>query len=48
MLSIERGIVISYETMRRWAIKFGADYGCRQALKSPRAAANPDGLSRAR
>jgi putative transposase len=22
----ERGIVVSYETIRRWAIKFGADY----------------------
>jgi putative transposase len=23
---LERGIVVSYETIRRWAIKFGADY----------------------
>jgi len=22
---LERGIVVSYETIRRWAIKFGAD-----------------------
>ena len=31
---LERGIVVSYETIRRWAIKFGADYACR--LKSAR------------
>jgi putative transposase len=26
---LERGIVVSYETIRRWAIKFGVDYACR-------------------
>ena len=23
---LERGIVVSYETVRRWALKFGPDY----------------------
>ena len=31
----ERGIVVSYETMRRWAIKFGEDYARRLRRKSP-------------
>ncbi len=32
---LERGIVVSYETIRRWAIKFGADYARRLKRKSP-------------
>jgi putative transposase len=32
---LERGIVISYETIRRWAIKFGADYARRLKRKAP-------------
>ena len=31
----ERGIVVSYETIRRWAIKFGEDYARRLRRKSP-------------
>jgi putative transposase len=31
---LERGIVVSYETIRRWAIKFGADYACRLRRKA--------------
>src|SRR5271155_4350255 len=31
---LERGIVVSYETIRRWAIKFGADYA-RPKHKAP-------------
>ena len=30
-LLLERGIVVSYETIRRWALKFGAD--CARRLK---------------
>ena len=37
----ERGIGVSYETIRRWAIKFGADY----ALSESRRAAMTYGLS---
>jgi putative transposase len=32
---LERGIVVSYETIRRWATKFGADYGLRLKRKAP-------------
>src|SRR5579871_3617546 len=32
---LERGILVSYETIRRWAIKFGADYARRWKRKSP-------------
>jgi putative transposase len=32
---LERGIVVSYETIRRWAIKFGADYAHRLKRKAP-------------
>src|ERR1700720_3212699 len=32
---LERGIVVSYETIRRWAIKFGADYARRLKRKEP-------------
>ncbi len=32
---LERGIVVSYETVRRWAGKFGPDYACRLRRKSP-------------
>ena len=32
---LERGIVVSYETIRRWAIKFGADYVRRLKRKAP-------------
>jgi putative transposase len=31
---LERGIVVSYETVRRWAIKFGRDYARRLKRKS--------------
>ena len=31
----ERGIVVSYETIQRWAIKFGADYARRLKRKAP-------------
>ena len=33
---LERGIVVSYETIRRWALKFGADYARRLKRKAPR------------
>jgi len=33
---LERGIVVSYETIRRWAIKFGPDYARRLKRKLPR------------
>ena len=32
---LERSIVVSYETIRRWAIKFGADYVGRLKRRSP-------------
>ena len=32
---LERGIVVSYETIRRWAIKFGAAYARRLQRKAP-------------
>jgi putative transposase len=32
---LERGIVVSYETVRRWALKFGPDYARRLKRKSP-------------
>jgi len=32
---LERGILVSYETIRRWAIKFGADYPRRLKRKAP-------------
>jgi putative transposase len=32
---LERGIVVSYETIRRWAIKFGVDYARRLKRKAP-------------
>ena len=35
---LERGIVVSYETVRRWAMKFGQDYA--RSLKRKRASRN--------
>jgi hypothetical protein len=32
---LERGTLVSYETIRRWALKFGADYACRLKRKAP-------------
>jgi putative transposase len=32
---LERGIVVSYETVRRWALKFGPDYAHRLRRKAP-------------
>jgi len=32
---LERGIVVSYETVRRWAKKFGRDYARRLRRKRP-------------
>jgi putative transposase len=32
---LERGIVVSYETVRRWALKFGPDYARRLKRKRP-------------
>ena len=32
---LERGIVVSYETVRRWAIKFGRAYARRLRRKRP-------------
>src|SRR5471030_1949468 len=32
---LDRSIVVSYETIRRWAIKFGADYDRRLKRKAP-------------
>jgi putative transposase len=32
---LERGIVVSYETARRWALKFGPDYTRRLKRKAP-------------
>jgi putative transposase len=32
---LERGILVSYETVRRWALKFGPDYARRLKRKRP-------------
>jgi putative transposase len=32
---LERGIVVSYETVRRWALKFGSSYARRLRRKTP-------------
>jgi putative transposase len=32
---LERGILVSYETVRRWALKFGPDYARRLRRKTP-------------
>jgi len=32
---LERGIVVSYETVRRWALKFGSDYARRLRRRRP-------------
>jgi putative transposase len=32
---LERGIVVSYETVRRWALKFGLDYARRLRRRTP-------------
>ena len=32
---LERGVVVSYETIRRWGLKFGADYARRLKRKAP-------------
>jgi putative transposase len=32
---LERGILVSYETVRRWALKFGSDYARRLKRKQP-------------
>jgi putative transposase len=32
---LERGIIVSYETIRRWALKFGPDYARRLKCKTP-------------
>jgi putative transposase len=32
---LERGILVSYETVRRWALKFGPDYARRLKRKKP-------------
>jgi putative transposase len=32
---LERGIVLSYETIRRWVMKFGLDYARRLKRKKP-------------
>ena len=34
-LLFERGIAVSYETVRRWAMKFGLDYARRLKRKKP-------------
>ena len=34
-LLLERGIAVSYETVRRWAMKFGLDYARRLKRKKP-------------
>lgn len=33
---LERGILVSYETVRRWALKFGPDHARRLKRKAPR------------
>ena len=35
---LERGILVSYETVRRWALKFGPAYARRLRRKTPTAA----------
>jgi putative transposase len=32
---LERGVLVSYETVRRWALKFGPDYARRLRRKTP-------------
>ena len=34
-LALERGMVVSHETVRRWAMKFGRDYVRRLRRKRP-------------
>lgn len=34
-MQLERGIAVSYETVRRWAMKFGPDYARRLKRKKP-------------
>jgi len=34
-MRLERGIIVSYETVRRWAKKFGRDYARRLKRKRP-------------
>ena len=41
-LLAERGIDVSYETVRRWALKFGVDYTRR--IKKRRPLPHPDGF----
>ena len=36
MLLAERGIVVSYESARRWCLKFGADFAARLGRRRPR------------
>ncbi len=33
---LERGIVVSYETIRRWSLKFSATYACTLRRKKAR------------
>jgi putative transposase len=35
-LMLQRGVVISYETIRRWCVKFGQAYADRLRLRRPR------------
>lgn len=32
---LERGVLVSYETVRRWVLKFGPAYACRLRRKTP-------------
>ena len=32
---LERGIIVSYETVRRWSMKFGREYARRLRRKRP-------------
>jgi putative transposase len=32
---LERDVLVSYETVRRWALKFGPAYACRLRRKTP-------------
>jgi putative transposase len=34
-MRLERGIVVTYETARRWALKFGLDYARRLKRREP-------------
>jgi hypothetical protein len=35
-LLLARGVIVSYETIRQWCVKFGPEYACRLRRRQPR------------